>query len=117
MMRHPPLSGADAGGYGSTGNQLFIHFVTMESNHQTTALGSEGWLLSWLFSNGGTDCTLTGTWGDTATPAFASIGTGPNACVGTIRTGQTCAFDCDAGLVPSLDADPAVSTQAIPTAA
>jgi hypothetical protein len=105
IMRHPPLAGADVGGYGSSDNQLYIHFVTFESANPSPALGSEGWLLSWLFSNGGADCDLTGGWGDASTPAFASIGT---CAVDSLRTGESCHFQCEGGLVPSTDADPAV---------
>ena len=71
-MRHPPLSGADVGGYGSTGNQLYIHFSTRESVTPSAAWGAEGWLLTWLHSSGGDDCDLTGDWADASTPAFAS---------------------------------------------
>lgn len=104
-MRHPPLSGADVGGYGSTGNQLYVHFTTREMANPSVASGSEGWLLTWLHSSGGTDCDLTGDWGDASTPAFASIGT---CDVESLRTGETCQFHCEGGLMPSSEADPAV---------
>ena len=104
-MRHPPLSGADVGGYGSTGNQLYIHFSTRESVTPSAAWGAEGWLLTWLHSSGGDDCDLTGDWADASTPAFASAGT---CAVDTLRTGETCRFHCEGGLMPSSEADPAV---------
>ena len=105
IMRHPPLSGAMVGGYGSTGRHMYIHFVTREMPHALAALGSEGWLLSWIFSSAGADCDLSGDWGETATPAFATIG---SCGVGSVRTGGTCAFGCGVGLMPSTQADMAV---------
>ena len=104
-MRHPPLSGADVGGYASTSNQLFVHFTTRELAHPSVAFGAEGWLMTWLHSGGGSDCDLSGDWGDSSTPAFASIGT---CNVDSLRTGATCRFHCEGGLMPSSEADPAV---------
>ena len=104
-MRHPPLSGADVGGYGSTGNQLFIHFTTRETATPSAAWGAEGWLLTWLHSSAGDDCDLTADWADTSTPAFASVGT---CGVDSLRTGEACRFHCEGGLMPSSEADPAV---------
>ena len=104
-MRHEPLDASELGGFASTGNSLFVHFSTRQTT--TTVAGdsymvAEGWALSWMFSEAGEDCMID----DVDPPPFGNSGSCQWSSIGaSMRTGETCVFDCDEGMTRSTETE------------
>lgn len=104
-MRHEPLDASELGGFASTGNSLFVHFSTRQTT--TTVAGdsymvAEGWALSWMFSEAGEDCMID----DVDPPPFGNSGSCQWSSMGaSMRTGETCVFDCDEGMTRSTETE------------